>query len=147
MADSKCTARTNYVRVKDVDAAIKALGPFRVEVHRHRTEPDAIMVSNGENCTLRASYVNKDKDEVELDWAQWCRDNLKENQILVINEVSAESPLYIHSDACAYIHSDACAYSHEGDEVSVSLDEALEDAIRAKFGRVLYASPIYSEVI
>lgn len=139
MADSKCTARTNYVRVKDVDAAIKALGPFRVEVHRHRTEPDAIMVSNGENCTLRASYVNKDKDEVELDWAQWCRDNLKENQILVINEVSAESPLYIHSDACAY--------SHEGDEVSVSLDEALEDAIRAKFGRVLYASPIYSEVI
>lgn len=129
----------NYVRVKDVDAAIKALGPFRVEVHRHRTEPDAIMVSNGENCTLSASCVNEDKDEVELDWAQWCRDNLKENQILVINEVSAESPLYIHSDACAY--------SHEGDEVSVSLDEALEDAIRAKFGRVLYASPIYSEVI
>jgi len=139
MADSKCTARTNYVRVKDIDAAMKSLEPFDVDVYVHETQKDALMVGNEHGGSVSLSRFDEAGKIIHIGWGDWCKAHLLEGQILVIQEVCAEK--------LRYTSGYAAAYSQNGEYVCVRLDSALDSAIKAKFGDVKYAGPNYSEVV
>lgn len=139
MANFYGTGRSNYVRVKDIAAAQESLKPFELEVHVHPMQTDALMVSNQDSGSLDLNGWSESGEELLMDWGDWCEEHLLEGQILVLNTTGAEKLRYISGYAAAYNHKGECAY--------VNLDEALDGAIKAKFGDVKYASPNYNEVI
>ncbi len=141
MANFYGTSRTNYVRVKDVDAALKDLEPFNNQVHRHPTEADAVMVSGDDDGTFSTTaYDDEDNREIYLEWADWCAAHLKEGQVMVLVTAGAEKLRYVSAWAEAYDHTGKGG-------VSLNLDTSLRDLIRAQFGHTKYADPTYQEVL
>jgi len=99
MATYHGTARTNFVRVKDVKAALADLEPFGNNTQVHDSVPDAIMVSGCDDTGCFSTYcvgVYKDEDgneldiDKELDWSTWCETHLQEGQVLVLISAGAE---------------------------------------------------------
>lgn len=140
MANFCGTARSNFVRVKDIDAAIADLEPFSNQIHHHPSEPDAIMVSGDDDSgTINNSTFDDEGNDIELDWSGWCAKHLKEGQIMVFMSAGAEK--------LRYVSAWAEAYNHEGKYVGVNLDTAIDKLIEQEFGDVKYASPCYQEVV
>ena len=140
MANFYGTSRSNFVRVKDIDAAIKDLEPFGNQVHRHPSESDALMVSgNDDDGSINTYGYDKDGEDVQLEWSEWCAEHLKEGQIMVFMPAGAEK--------LRYVSAWAEAYNHEGKCVSVNPDTAIDKLIEQEFGDVKYALPCYQEVL
>ena len=140
MADFYGTSRSNFVRVKDIDAAIADLEQFGNQVQRHPSAPDAIMVSGDDYSGMFSNYYIDDEGrDVSLEWSDWCSKHLKEGQILVLVSAGAEK--------LRYVSAWAEAYNHEGKYIGVNLDTAIDKLIEQEFGDVKYASPCYQEVL
>ena len=118
MADFLATSRSNFVLVKDVQAAIESLKPYDIPIHRHPTNSNAIMLAGcGDNGTFSLSYVDDTDDEIYLDLAEWSATHLQQDQVLVLVSVGAEK--------LRYISAWAEAYSWKGEVVTVDLFDTL----------------------
>lgn len=93
MADFRATSRSNYVLVKDVTAAIESLKDFDIPIHRHPTNSNAIRLAGCEgDGTFNFSHPDED---TELDLAEWCKEHLKQGQVLVLVSAGAEKLRYV----------------------------------------------------
>lgn len=134
------TARTNFVRVKDVEAAIADLQPFGNKIHRHPAEKDAIMISGDDDSgDFSTTGYDSNEEDIELDWGDWSEKHLKEGQILVMHSAGA--------DKLRFVSAWGSAFNHKGEWVNLSLSEALDKAIAEKFGEQAFAQPRYEDVV
>ncbi len=123
MANWYGIARTNYVKVKDVDALTKFLDGFSVEIHKHPTMPGYVMFSPGEMSDYGGfSYQAYDEDdnEIEFDWANDIASHLCEGQILIVHEVGWEK--------LRYLTGHAIAVTWDGRETFLNIDDIYEKA-------------------
>ena len=139
MADFLATSRSNYVIVKNVDAAIESLKNYDIPIHRHPTNSYAIMLAGGgDNGTFSSSYVDESGDEIHLDLAKWAATHLVEGQVLVLVSVGAEK--------LDYVSAWAEAYTWKGEAITVNLLDVLFSRIQSDLGIPPYevADPSYT---
>lgn len=126
MADFLATSRSNYVLVKDVQAAIDSLKPYDIPIHRHPTNKNAIMLAGCDaNGTFSLSYVDESGDEIYLDLTEWCKEHLQQGQVLVLVSAGAEKL----RDISAW----AEAFTWKGETTYVDLVETLFSKMCEKF--------------
>ena len=139
MADFLATSRSNFVIVKDVQAAIESLKPYDIPIHYHPTNSYAIMLAGcDDNGTFNSSYVDEDGDEIHLDLAEWASSHLQQDQVLVLVSAGAEK---LH-----YISAWAEAYTWKGEVVTVDLLDVLFKKIYEKLDidAIEVADPSYT---
>ena len=119
MANWYGTSRTNFVRVKNVEAAKASLEDFNNTIHTHPLQPDFIMISGDDDGDFSTSaLVDLDDggdEEVELDWAEWAQKHLAEGQVLIMMSAGAEK--------LRYVSGYAKAYSWMGNELTITLND------------------------
>ena len=125
MADFFATSRSNYVLVKDVQAAIESLKHYDIPIHRHPTNNSAIMLAGcGSSGEFSSSYVDDNGEDIYLDLAEWSAAHLADNQVLVLVSVGAEK--------LRYVSAWAEAYTWKGEVVTVDLLDTLFKKIYEK---------------
>lgn len=125
------TAQTNYVRVRNVEAATAELEEYGLKVRRHATQTDAIMAMSGECGSLEVTQPEDESNDIWLSWRRWCHKHLLAGQVLLTMEVGVE-------DERQFI-AVGTAINHKGAAVLVNLHDALNEAIKREFGDVPYA--------
>ena len=141
MADFLATSRSNYVLVKDVQAAIDSLKHYDIPIHRHPTNKNAIMLAGGDDSgTFNLSYVDESGDEIYLDLAEWASSHLQQGQVLVLVSAGAEK--------LRYISAWAEAYTWKGEVITVNLIETLFKKIYEKLDidAIEVADPSYTNL-
>ena len=140
MADFFATSRSNFVLVKDVDAAIEALKDFDIPVHRHPKNANAIMLTgcDGDGTFSIVSY--EELVETYLDLPEWAATHLVEGQVLILISAGAEK--------LRYVSAWAEAYTWKGEVVTVDLLETLFSKIYEKLGidAINVADPSYTNL-
>lgn len=104
MANWYGIARTNYVKVKDVDALTKFLDDSSIEIHVHPMMPDYVMFSPDSMSDyggFEYQTYDEDNNEVEFTWADDIAPHLCEGQILVVHQVGWEKLRYLTGFAIA----------------------------------------------
>ena len=91
MADFFATSRSNFVLVKDVQAAIDSLKHYDIPIHRHPTNKNAIMLAGCDGDGTFSSTRYDDLVETYLDLAEWASTHLVEGQVLVLVSAGAAS--------------------------------------------------------
>lgn len=126
MADFLATSRSNYVLVKDVQAAIDSLKPYDIPIHRHPKNANAIMLTgcDGDGTFSIVSY--EELVETYLDLPEWAATHLVEGQVLILISAGAEK--------LRYVTAWAEAYTWKGEQVSVDLLVTLFSKLESKFG-------------
>ena len=127
MANFYATSRSNFVLVKDVQAAIDSLKHYDIPIHRHPTNKNAIMLAGCEdNGTFSSSYVDDNNEDVYLDLAEWSATHLQQGQVLVLVSAGAEK--------LRYISAWAEAYTWKGEVITVDLIETLFSRLQSDLG-------------
>ena len=141
MANFYATSRSNYVIVKDVQAAIESLKPYGIPIHRHPTNKNAIMLAGcNNNGTFSSSYVVESGEDIYLDLAEWSATHLQQGQVLVLVSAGAEK--------LRYVSAWAEAYTWKGEVVTVDLLETLFSKIYEKLDidAIEVADPSYTNL-
>ena len=138
MADFLATSRSNYVIVKDVQAAVDSLKPYDIPIHRHPTNENAIMLTGCDaNGTFNSSYLGE-SEENYVNLAEWAATHLVEGQVLVLVSAGAEK--------LDYVSAWAEAYTWKGEAITVNLLDVLFSRIQSDLGIPPYevADPSYT---
>jgi hypothetical protein len=114
MANWYGAARSNYVKIKDINGLKKALEPFDININED-TEGGLVCFLRGDSSDgAWPSYSEDDEgNELEFSFENYVVPYMAPNQVLITMEAGAEKLRYITGVACAY-HSD-------GGVVAVSL--------------------------
>ena len=126
MADFLATSRSNFVLVKDAQAAIEALKPYDIPIHRHPTNKNAIMLAGCDGDGTFSSTRYEGLVETYLDLAEWASTHLVEGQVLVLVSAGAEK--------LRYISAWAEAYTWKGEVVTVDLLTSLFSRLQKELG-------------
>lgn len=123
MANWQGTARSNYVKIKDMEGLKEALKPFPIRLHTAVAGPN-----EGKVCLLSEesddggwpsyAYSSDDddgEDEIEFDISAVVCPYMEPGEILVIMETGAEK--------LRYISGYAAAFNHEGNAVYLFLSD------------------------
>lgn len=142
MANWYGNARTNYVRVKDVEALRNFLDGFSIQIHVHPTHPDFVMLSPhdlSDSGGFEMSSYNEDDEEINLCWASDVAPHLCEGQVLIINEVGWEK--------LRYLSGSVGVVTWDGREEWMSLGKFAEEALgRLQVPQGSVAEPIYQNL-
>lgn len=119
MADWYGAARSNYVRIKDMEGLKASLEPFEIEISHGSDENEGkicLLGSSADNGGM-PSYIWEDgTDEmIEFSFAEHVCPFMEDGEILVVMESGAEK--------LRYITGYASAYNAKGDAVHVSLSD------------------------
>ena len=121
-------ARTNYVRIRDVEGLKADLRPFLEDGQLRIAEEEdgriAILDKMGHGWPVLSEY-DESPEGVQFDPREQVCPHLEEGEVLVMMEAGREADRY------AYGH--AVAYSWEGEFVTVNLDDIYQRA-SAAFG-------------
>jgi hypothetical protein len=130
MANWYGAARSNYVRIKDMEGLKKALEPFQVVICRKSDEcPELVCFLSTESDSggwPGSVWVTKEvngesiEDEIEFDPSSHICPFMEEDQILVTMEAGAEK--------LRYISGQAAAWNANGDCCVISLDDIYKRA-------------------
>lgn len=125
MSNWQGTARSNYVRIKDMTALLLALEGWDI-----RTESDlegrvAFFSLDGDTGGWPCRYNEETEDYDSFDAVEQICPHMAEGEILVMMEAGAEK--------WRYITGQAIAYNHQGEYVSVELSDIYARA-RVRFG-------------
>lgn len=129
MADWIGTARSNYVKIADLEGLQAALVNFGIEIGKH-DEHDTyclLAVGDGDGGWPSFSY-DEDDNEIEFSFESLVMPFVAEGEVLVVMEAGAERLRYVSGHASAYIR--------RGDQVSstsLSLNDIYDKACR-EFG-------------
>ena len=138
MADFLAISCSNYVIVKDVQAAVDSLKPYGIPIHYHPTNSYAIMLAGCDaNGTFNSSYLGE-SEENYVNLAEWAATHLVEGQVLVLVSVGAEK--------LDYVSAWAEAYTWKGEAITVNLLDVLFSRIQSDLGIPPYevADPSYT---
>lgn len=120
MANYYASARSNYFRVKDLDAFKSALEPFQVEIHESN-EGKVCLLSHADSGW---DWYDPTTDE-NFDGCYVISPHLDDGEVCVLMESGAEK--------LCYVSGYAVAFNNEGREVTVSLSDIYALA-RNEFG-------------
>lgn len=127
MANFYATSRSNFVLVKDVQAAIDSLKHYDIPIHRHPTNKNAIMLAGGDDSgTFNSSYVDEESNDIYLDLAEWASSHLQQGQVLILVSAGAEK--------LRYVSAWAEAYTWKGEVITVDLIETLFSTLQSELG-------------
>jgi hypothetical protein len=112
MANYYASARSNYFRVKDIEA-FKADCPVEIEVETHGNGKDYCYILFEEG--IEEWVYPKDNDPQEIDWAALFANHLEEDSVAIFMEAGACKLRYI----CGY----AYAYNSKGEKLRITLDD------------------------
>ena len=137
MADFYATARSNYIKVKDIEKAKTSLAPFGNTIHIHPTHPEYFMVEGHDGGIQNNTIV--DGEEKTIDWRQWAMEHLVPGQTLIM--------VYAGAEKLRYVSAGAEAYTWNGKVVNVDLMQTLDQRLR-RIGlqRDQIAMPQYTEI-
>ena len=121
MADFYATARSNYVKVKDVEKAKESLRDYGNTVHVHNTYPEYIMIEGGSSGFLTWCQ-NDDGEEKCLLWRDWCLEHLVAGQTLIL--------IYVGNEKLRYLAAGAEVYTWDGRQLEVDLMTILTRGLR-----------------
>ena len=127
MANWNGKARTNYVRVKDYDALLKAVEDLPVEVEPHYKAVNFVTFNAPDNDTgdFYMQYVDDDGEEHHWSWVEDIVPHLAEGQVLIL--------MVIGSEKLRYMTGYAEAYAWDGRRTQINIDEIYSRAA-AEFG-------------
>ena len=113
MANYYSSARTNYFRVKDVDAFNKWIKQFSgLETIVHETEGTIGILFDGESGV--PSFREVDGDYEHLDFMEELALHLADNEVAILQEAGAEK--------LRYINGYAIAVNNKGERRQISID-------------------------
>ena len=130
MANFYATSRSNFVLVKDVQAAIESLKPYDIPIHRHPTNKNAIRLAGCEdNGTFSSSYMDDNNEDVylNLNLVKWCKTHLQQGQVLVLVSAGAEKLSYVSAWAEAYTWKGEVVTVRPADELVQQASERTRD--------------------
>ena len=119
MANYYASARSNYFKVKDLDAFAKAMFPFDVEISEGKHGVCLLCRGDG-GWSWYDPDIEEDQDPVDL-----IAPHLQDNEICILMETGAEKLRYL----IGY----AIAFNNRKEGVDVNLKNIYEQA-RKKFG-------------
>ena len=119
MANYYGTARTNYFKVKDLEAFKTAISALSSELELVEAESGVAVLSNGESGW---PYLQGPDDD-ELSIREVITPHLQPGSIVVLMESGAEN--------LRYVNGVAVEFDHTGKSVSVNLEEIYSKAARA----------------
>lgn len=114
MANYYASARSNYFKVKDIEAFKEEFKDTEIEVIEENGKICMLFQEGIPDC-LAGSDFEGEPLEREIDWAEIAKNHLVENQVMVLMESGAEK--------LRYIVGSAIAYSWTGESVQVSLND------------------------
>lgn len=124
MADFYGTARTNYVRFKDVEAVRKLLEPTQLELVQHSVHPDYYRIhTNSFFGTFDTTWFDDQEEDHELCIESEVAPLLCEDEVLIVIEVGAEK--------LRYLSGKADAYTWDGRHVGLCLNDIYEQAAKS----------------
>jgi hypothetical protein len=126
MANWYGQARSNYFKVKDIEAFKEALSPVEIEVSYSPENDNCMIMSTDEYGGWPSQYYDEDKDDsVDFELTTIVAQHLVEGQVCVLIETGAEK--------LRYLSGHSVAFDHSGETVYVSLDDIYAKA-EEKFG-------------
>lgn len=106
MANIMGFARTNYVKVKDLQGLSNALKDLGIEVLSHISVPNlvAFFPPKNSDCVTFPQVQNpNDENELhDMDWQTLVIPYLEDRQVLVVMSAGYEGSRYCYGDAIAY---------------------------------------------
>ena len=106
MANVMGFARTNYVKVKDLQGLSNALKDLGIEVLSHISTPNLVAFfppKNSDDGTFPQVQNPYDENELhDLDWQTLVIPYLEDRQVLVVMTAGYEGSRYCYGDAIAY---------------------------------------------
>lgn len=122
MANWYGIARTNYVKIKDVDALMNFIDGLPLEVERHPVEESFVCFTPADSDTgdFDHNFCDDDGNDEFWDWPQ-IAEHLVEGQVLVVMTVG--------HDKARYLTGYASAISWDGRVVSVNIDDIYTKAV------------------
>lgn len=117
MANYTATARTNYFKVRDLEALEEALEPFEIQVVRNTEQPDlvALLCQDSDGAGWPSYYYDDNDDNVDVEIPQLVAEHLEPGHVAVFIEAGAEK--------LRYVTGHAIALNHEGDTRQISLSD------------------------
>jgi hypothetical protein len=106
MANWYGAARSNYVKIKDINGLKKALEPFNINVNEDKGDGFVCFLCGDSSDGAWPSYSEDDEgNELEFSFAKYVVPYMAPDQVLITMEAGAEKLRYITGYAEAY-HSD-----------------------------------------
>ncbi len=101
MADWYGAARSNYVRVTDLEALKKSLGDFDITIVE-QADGRVALLSSDEYGGWPSSCYGEDGDEIEFSFEEHVVPFLRDGEILITMDSGAENLRYVTGSAQAY---------------------------------------------
>lgn len=128
MANYEASARTNYVKVSDLDGLKSALEPFQLTLIESSEEGYYCLLCEYEGGWSEVIYNDEDED-VTFDFLEHVMPYVEVGQVLVSQEVGYEKLRYLVGVSAAFIR----RADNSVDSISINLDE-IYDLAKKKFG-------------
>ena len=127
MANWNGIARTNYVKIKDIDALMKFVDGLPIEVHPHPAAENFVCFAPADNDTGDFDHYYSDDDDGNDEYWDWTHiaEHSVEGQVLIVMTVGHEKSRYLTGYASAI--------TWDGRVTDVSIDDIYEKAVR-EFG-------------
>lgn len=124
MANYYANARTNYFKVKDIEAFKTTLENFPLEVVSRDDNPEfvALFIPDGsdDGSFPWNDFWNDDADGAEIDWTALFKHHLQENSVVIIQEVGNEKQRYFGGIAVAI--------NSKGEEIIIDINAIFDRA-------------------
>lgn len=117
MANYYCSARTNYVKLTDVEALKKSLNPFGCTVSSSNINADMHCILGNSEDGFSITVDDEDDQFTEFDFKKHVMPFVQEEEVLVIIEIGNEKLKYLTGEATALIRRGEVI-----DKTNISLD-------------------------
>ena len=125
MANYYASARTNYFRVKDIEAFTEEVEKYDLEVVNESKEDGLVALfvpdSSDDGSFPWCDYYTEDADGDEIPWADIFARHLQENSVVIIQEVGSEK--------LRYFGGLAVAYNSKGEEITININDIFGKAL------------------
>jgi hypothetical protein len=124
MANYYANARTNYFKVKDIEAFKNEVANYPLEVVSRDDNPEFValfVADTGEDGSFPwCDYYTEDADGDEIEWTAIFARHLQENSVAIIQEVGNEK--------LRYFNGIAVAINSKGEEIIIDINSIFDQA-------------------
>jgi hypothetical protein len=125
MANYYANARTNYFKVKDIEAFKTAIEDYPLEVVSRDDNPEFValfVADTGDDGAFPwCDFYTDDADGDEIDWTAIFKRHLQENSVVIIQEVGNEKQRYFGGIAVAI--------NSKGEEIIIDINSIFDQAL------------------
>ena len=121
MAKFNSISRSNYVKVKDVEAAKKSIERFGNTVHLHPVKSEFIMIKGCDTGFATSLFDENGNNEV-LYFRNWAQEHLAVGQTLILT--------YMENEELMHLSAGAEVYTWDGRAIVVDLMSTLQRGLK-----------------